>query len=72
MREQAEILYFQEDNNDQLKEFVIDLCKHSKPYQVVAAMVEPKDSLTQTLDYIQNQIRDFQNQIKDFKQNDYY
>lgn len=42
-----------------MKEFVIDLCRHSKPYQVVAAMVEPKDSLAQTLSYIRNQIEVF-------------
>jgi hypothetical protein len=64
IREQAEILYINEDRNEQnpnhrYKEFVIDLCKHSKPYQVVAAMVEPKDSLAQTLNYIHNQIADF-------------
>ena len=64
LREQAEILYFHEDrfqsqSSLQMKEFIIDLCRHSKPYQVVAAMVEPKDSLTQTLDYIQNQIAYF-------------
>jgi len=64
MREQAEILYFHEDYNEpdrdlQMKEFAIDLCKHSRPYQVVAAVIEPKDSLAQTLDYIHNQIADF-------------
>jgi len=64
MREQAEILYFIEDYNEpvsdlQIKEFAIDLCKHSKPYQVVAAVIEPKDSLIQSLDYIHNQIADF-------------
>jgi hypothetical protein len=70
MREQAEILYFIEDHNEsdrdlQMKEFAIDLCKHSKPYQVVAAVIEPKDSLAQTLNYIHNQ-------IEDFKQSDNY
>ncbi len=64
MREQVEILYFIEDYNEprrdlQMKEFAIDLCKHSKPYQVVAAVIEPKDSLTQSLDYIHNQIANF-------------
>jgi len=52
MREQVEILYFNGG-------FAIDLCRHSKPYQVVVAMVEPKDSLAQTLSYIHNQIADF-------------
>jgi len=64
MREQAEILYFHEDHNEpdidlQMKEFAIDLCKHSEPYQVVAAIVEPKNSLAQTLNYVRNQIEDF-------------
>jgi hypothetical protein len=59
IREQAQILYCQQDENYQIKEFAIDLCKHSKPYQVVAAIVESKDSLAQTLSYVQNQIKDF-------------
>ncbi|MGD2094509.1 MAG: hypothetical protein PVH77_05830, partial [Phycisphaerales bacterium] len=64
MREQVKILYYHEDSNNpdrnlQMKEFAIDLCKHSRPYQVIAAVVEPKDSLAQTLDYIDNQITDF-------------
>jgi hypothetical protein len=65
MREQVEILYFREDYNEpdrdlQMKEFAIDLCKHSKPYQVVAAFIEPKASLAQSLDYISNKMVDFQ------------
>jgi hypothetical protein len=59
LREQAEILYFQQDDDYQMKEFMIDLCRHSKSYQVVVAMVEPKDSLAQTLDYINIRIADF-------------
>ncbi len=41
-----------------MKEFAVDLCKHSEPYQVVAAIVEPKASLAQTLDYVRGQIAD--------------
>jgi hypothetical protein len=64
IREQVDILYFREDVNEtnlglQIKEFAVDLCKYSEPYQVVAAIVEPKDSLAQTLKYIHNQIEDF-------------
>ena len=63
MREQVEILYVHEDydepNEDrQIKEFAIDLCKHSKPYQVVVAVVEPKNTLAQTLEHITRQIAD--------------
>ncbi|UCC96320.1 MAG: hypothetical protein JSW66_10785 [Phycisphaerales bacterium] len=67
MREQVEILYVHEDydepNEDrQMKEFAIDLCKHSKPYQVVVAVVEPKDTLVQTLDQVNRQIADAKRQ----------
>ncbi|MHC4240390.1 MAG: hypothetical protein ACYSUC_11675, partial [Planctomycetota bacterium] len=65
MREQVEILYVQEDREATdpallMSEFAVDLCKHSEPYQVVAAVVEPKDSLAQTLDYVHGQITDSQ------------
>ena len=64
MREQAEILFFNEDFDEpdsdmQMKEFAIDLCKDSEPYQVVVAVVEPKDSLAQTLDYVRSRSTDF-------------
>jgi len=70
IREQAEILYIHEDRNEhnpehRYKEFAVDLCKHSEPYQVVAAVVEPRGSLAQTLNYIHNQ-------IANFKQSDNY
>ncbi len=63
MREQVEILYVHEDSNErnedrQMKEFAIDLCKHSKPYQVVVAVVEPKNTLAQTLEHINRQVAD--------------
>ena len=61
MREQVEVLYVQEDSeaNDRdlrMKEFAVDLCRHSEPYQVVAAVVEPKASLAETLDYVHGKI----------------
>jgi hypothetical protein len=67
MREQVEILYVHEDSNEpnedrQMKEFAIDLCKHSKPYQVVVAVVEPKSTFAQTLDYINRQMADAKRQ----------
>jgi hypothetical protein len=63
MREQVEILHVLEDfqANDpdlRMKEFAIDLCRHSEPCQVVAALVEPKSSLAQTLDYVRDRIAD--------------
>lgn len=68
MREQVEILYYHEDrdttdNDLRKKGFAVDLCRHSEPYQVVAAVVEPKDSLAQTLDYIRGQIADSRQKV---------
>ena len=65
MREQVEILYVVEDleANDpdlQMKEFAIDLCRHSEPYQVIAAVVEPRDSLAETIEYVRGKIADSQ------------
>jgi len=34
------------------KEFILDLCKTSKPNQVILAAVEPKETLAATLDYV--------------------
>jgi hypothetical protein len=67
MREQVEILYVHEDydepNEDrQMKEFAIDLCKHSHPYQVVVAVIEPKNTLIETLDHINRRIADAKRQ----------
>lgn len=64
MREQVEILHLREDlqatNPElQMEEFAIDLCRHSEPYQVVVAMVEPKETLAQTLSYIHDQTANF-------------
>ena len=59
LRKRAEILYFHTDSNHRMKEFAVDLCRHSKPYQVVVAVVEPKDSLAQTINYLHNQMADF-------------
>ena len=60
MRKQVEILYYQQDEDYQMKEFAVDLCRYSNPYQVVVAIVEPKGSLAQTLDYVRYKIADFQ------------
>jgi len=68
MRQQVEILYYHDnrdgtDNDQKTKEFAVDLCRHSEPYQVVVAVVEPKDSPSQTLDYIRGQITDSRQKV---------
>jgi len=67
MREQVDVLYAREDCNEsdydrQMKEFAIDLCRNSSPHQVVVAVVEPKETLAQTISYIRNQTEDFKEQ----------
>jgi len=62
IREQLEILSLKsEDPNNpwEPKEYAIDLWRRSKPYQVVVARVELKDSLAETLTYIQRQTEEF-------------
>lgn len=56
--EQVDILYYLRDPNDYHRalEFAVDLCKFTKPYQVVVACIQPKDTLAQTLAYLQDKI----------------
>ncbi len=63
IREQVEILYVGwEDPNrpwGPMKEYALDLCRHSKPYQVVVAVVEPKGSLAETYEHVQRGMEQF-------------
>lgn len=61
IREQVEILYCRapERHPWELQEYALDLCRHSEPYQVVVAVVEPSASLAETLDYIRLQTEQF-------------
>jgi len=65
IREQVKILYSREpkdrDRLGELEEYALDLCRHSEPYQVVVAVVEPRGSLADTLGYIHLQAEDFKN-----------
>ncbi|MDI6449211.1 hypothetical protein [Anaerobaca lacustris] len=66
IREQVEILYVGWEDPNQpwgpMKEYALDLCRHSKPYQVVVAVVEPKGSLAETYEHIQRGMEQFKNQ----------
>lgn len=55
LRRQIHILFNQHDSNYKLTECAIDLYKDSSPNQIVLAMVEPKETLTETLAYIDEQ-----------------
>ena len=57
MREQVAVLYSRRvPDKRALKEYAIDLCRHSQPYEVVVAVVEPKGSLAETLEHVRLQV----------------
>ncbi len=67
IRQQVEVMYHRRGGDRRAsaggrptKEYVLDLCKDSRPYQVVVAFVELRDSLAGTLDYIRLQVDAFQ------------
>jgi hypothetical protein len=63
VREQVEILCVRPKDWDhpwELAEYVIDLCRHSRPYQVVVARADWKGSLAETLEHIRTLTADFQ------------
>jgi len=64
--DQVEILYVGwEDPNrpyGRIEEYALDLCRHSQPYQVVVAMVEPKGTLAETYEHIQRGTEQFKEQ----------
>lgn len=60
--DQVEILYLRsgdEEHSSAPTEYVLDLCRHSKPYQVVVALVEPRGSLAETLGHVRTAIAEF-------------
>jgi hypothetical protein len=65
VQDQVVILYCDETRRrnprSPMKEFAIDLCKYSQPYQVVLAVTEPNDSLARILLRLRTQIQEFKN-----------
>jgi hypothetical protein len=57
---QMEVLYCELDENRNVIEFALDLCKDTKPYQVVVSIIKPKKSLELTFNELQTKIRDFE------------
>jgi hypothetical protein len=65
IRRQVEVLYAWQKETDlspKVSEYALDLCRHSTPYQVVVARVEPKGSLAETLEYVRTRIAHFRRQ----------
>ncbi len=67
IREQVEVLYVAfRDRSFEVRECAVDLCRHSRPYQVVVAMVEPRGSLAETLEHLRTQMVGFK-QLPDYQ-----
>ena len=59
IRKQVDVLFYSGDGMPDLGEYAIDLCRYSRPYQVVVAAVRPRDSLAETLAHTRQEIERF-------------
>lgn len=60
LRKQVEVLFYERDPKSyDLAEFALDLCKYSKPNQIVLARIDPKETLGQTLALLEGKIASF-------------
>jgi len=59
LREQVEILYYKQGEKLNAAEFVVDLCKHTQPYQVILALVPRCDTLGEAVATIEQKISEF-------------
>jgi hypothetical protein len=62
LRKQVKVMFVKRDRGDASKaalmEFALDLCRDSKPNQIVLACVEPKETLAGTVEYVEAQMPD--------------
>ena len=66
LAEQIDVLYSHSgDKGIEPKEFALDLCKTSRPSQIVLACVEPKDTLAATIDSLERKINQWEGQQHD-------
>lgn len=60
LRKQVNVLFYLADQrNWNLTEFAIDLCKDSQPNQIVIAQIQPKETLAQMLEDLDQKIASF-------------
>lgn len=56
---EIEVLYYESDPNQKNTKFALDLCKDTKPYQIVISNIEPNESLEHTYSDLQDRIAKF-------------
>jgi len=64
LREQVDILYYKEGEKLNAAEFVVDLCKHTQPYQVILALVPRCDTLGEIVDTVEEKISEFKQNLR--------
>jgi hypothetical protein len=67
LRDQVGILFRADDEDYQVEEFAIDLCRDSQPYQVVAARIALGSTLAETLTSLQTRISEWKPSYEDQK-----
>jgi hypothetical protein len=60
LREQVDILFYRDAGTAEAREFAVDLCTHTKPYQVILARVPQCDTLGEAAKAMQERIAQFQ------------
>ncbi|MCD6386688.1 hypothetical protein J7M23_13055 [Candidatus Sumerlaeota bacterium] len=56
LRKQPAVLFRIKEGRTRVKECVVDLDRTSKPSQIILALVEPKSTLAETLEYVEEKI----------------
>jgi hypothetical protein len=59
LHEQVEILYYRYGEKPEDQEFAVDLCKSSRPYQIIIARMAPRATLGDTASALRQSISDF-------------
>jgi hypothetical protein len=59
LHEQVEILYYRYGEKPEDQEFAVDLCKNSRPYQIIIARMAPRSTLADTVSALHQSISDF-------------
>jgi hypothetical protein len=57
--EQVDILYYKDIDYPKKAHFAVDLCKYTKPYQVVLALLPRQNTLRETVDKVEQKISEF-------------
>jgi hypothetical protein len=61
IREQVQVLYYEQVKDESSNYFAVDLCKYTQPYQVILALVPQKDTFEEMISDVENKIASYKN-----------